>query len=173
MRDEGTTVPDITAPIATPAAAAATDRGSYTSADISARSLADAATDGPITLAFFPGVYSRTCTQELCQLSDWTADLSSLPGTLYGASADTPWSQLAFIDEYDITYPLMSTFNNELGNEFDVKRTDGHLAGITGRAVFVLDTALTVRYAWETSESLVFPDLEAIESTIKMIIAEQ
>ncbi len=173
MRDDGTTVSNITAPIATPAAAAAADRGSYSTSDIEAQSLAAAAADSPLTLAFFPGVYSRTCTKELCQLRDWTDDVTDMNGVLYGVSADTPWSHLAFIDEYDISYPLMSTFNNTLAAEFDVERTESVLAGITDRAVFVLDPELTIRYAWTTTESLVFPDLEAIESTIETITAKQ
>ncbi|MGM0604352.1 MAG: redoxin domain-containing protein [Halobacteriota archaeon] len=173
MRSVGTTVPDVTAPAATPEAAATADRGSYTSEAISAVTLSELVTAGPVTLAFFPGVYSRTCTQELCQLRDWIDDLSDLGGPVYGVSVDTPWSQLAFVDEYDLSYPLLSTFNNSLAETFDVVVDSGLLRGITRRSVFVLDADLTVRYAWETEESLVFPDLDAIEATIEAATTDE
>jgi len=80
-------------------------------------------------LAFFPGVYSSTCTDELREMRDWHADLAELDAQVFGVSADTPWSQLAFIEEYDLTFPLLSGFNNDVIADYAVR------VGHRGRAV--------------------------------------
>ena len=166
MLAEGDHAPEVTAPMATPEAATTTERGSYTSDDVAAFDLAEALADGPVVLAFYPGVFSRTCTRELCQLRDWRADLSALEAPLYGVSADTPWSLLAFIDEYDVDYPLVSGFNNDAIDDFGVRRGDGMLAGIANRAVFVVDADGVVTYTWHATEPLTFPDTDAVEAAV-------
>lgn len=166
MLEEGDDAPEVTAPMATPDAAASTDRGSYTGDDVAEFSLEDALDEGPVVLAFYPGVFSRTCTEELCDLHDWKADLADLDAQLYGVSVDAPWPLLAFIDEYDIGYPLVSGFNNDVIRDFGVRWPDGLLAGIATRAVFVVDPDGTVSYTWEASEEQRFPDTEAIEAAI-------
>lgn len=167
MLEAGDTVSDVTAPMVTPEAAAAAERGAYTGDDVTEFSLSDALADGPIALAFIPAVYTRTCTKELCQLRDWVGDVSeAADGALYGASADTPHSQLAFVDEYELSYPLVSGFNNDLLDAFGVRRTEGLLRGFANRSVFVLAPDREVRYVWSTTESLTFPDLDAVEAAL-------
>ncbi|PSQ07476.1 peroxiredoxin [Halobacteriales archaeon QS_6_71_20] len=166
MLSRGDAAPDVTAPMATPEAAARTERGGYTSDDVAEFDLADALADGPVVLAFYPGVFSRTCTKELCRLRDWRADLSDLDAPLYGVSADTPWSLLAFIDEYGVDYPLVSGFNSDVIAGFGVRREGGVLAGIADRAVFVVDADGTVAYTWRATEPLTFPDTDAVEAAV-------
>ena len=166
MLDVGDDAPDVTAPMATPEAAADTDRGSYTSDDVAEFSLSDALDDGPVVLAFYPGVYSRTCTQELCELRDWKADLADLDAPLYGVSVDAPWPLLAFVDEYDIGYPLVSGFNNDVIADFGVRVPDGLLAGIASRALFVVAPDGTVSYTWAQTETERLPDTDEVEAAV-------
>lgn len=166
MLEPGDDAPDVTAPMATPEAADATERGSYTGDDVAEFDLETALDDGPAVFAFYPGVFSRTCTEELCDLRDWKADLADLDAQLYGVSVDSPWSLLAFIDEHDLQYPLVSGFNNHVIRDFGVRWPDGLLAGIATRAVFVVDPDGTVSYTWEATEEERFPDTDAIEAAI-------
>jgi peroxiredoxin len=101
MPAETDRAPLFSAPVATPHAATG-GSGEYTGEDVSIFELEEALSTGPVVLAFFPGVFSRTCTKELCSMRDWWADLEELDAAVYGVSADTPFSQLAFIDEYDV-----------------------------------------------------------------------
>ena len=165
MFEESDTAPAFAAPMATPENAG--DRGVYTSGHVEPFDLEEALADGPVVLAFFPGVYSRTCTEELCQFRDWTADLADLDAAVYGVSADTPWSQLAFIDEYDLDYPLLSGFNNDVIADYGLRREEGLLAGISNRAVLVVAPDRTVTYRWVVREPQVFPDLDAVEAGIE------
>ncbi|XVH32465.1 redoxin domain-containing protein [Haloferacaceae archaeon DSL9] len=166
MLAEGDVVPDFTAPMATPETASRAKRGSYTGDDVEPFSLDAALESGPVVFATFPGVYSRTCTRELCELRDWIADFEDLPGAVYGLSADTPWSALAFIDEYDISYPIVSGFNTSVLDDFGVAVPDGLLRGIATRAVFVIAPDREVTYTWRAEEPLVFPDLDELEAAL-------
>ncbi len=152
--------------MATPEAARETDRGSYTGDDVSEFSLSEALEDGPVVLAFYPGVYSRTCTQELCELRDWKADLAAMDAPLFGVSVDSPWSLLAFIDEYDLQYPLVSGFNNDVIADFGVRREESIMRGIANRAVFVVAPDGTVTYTWTATEPLTFPDTDEVEAAV-------
>lgn len=160
MLDVGDTAPTFTAPMATPANAAG--KGEYAAEDVEAFDLSTALADGPVVLAFFPGVFSRTCTQELCAVRDWRRGLGSLDAQVYGVSADTPWSQLAFIAEYGLDYPLLSGFNNTVIEDYGMALDEGLLAGLAGRAVFVVNEAGTVVYRWEGDGLRELPDLDAI-----------
>jgi len=163
MLDEGDTVPAFEVPMATPENAAG-DTGEYTADHVEAFALADV--DEPVVQAFFPGAFSRTCTQEMCQMRDWWSDLAGLDARVYGASVDPPWPLLAFVDRYDLSFPVLSGFNNDLLEEFGVRTGDGLLRGIARRSVFVVDAERTVRYTWSADEPLTFPDFEEIEDAV-------
>ncbi|MDY6818379.1 MAG: redoxin domain-containing protein [Halobacteriales archaeon] len=166
MVKEWDRAPDFTAPIARPEAAAGR-RGEYTGEDVGSFTLSDRLVYGPVVLAFFPGVYSRTCTQELCDVRDWHDTLGDLDAQVYGVSADTPFSQLAFIDEYDLNFPLVSGFNTDVIAAYGVRNDEGQLAGIANRSMFVIDEEQTVTYRWEVHEPLTFPDLDEIEEAVE------
>ncbi len=156
--------PDFTVPMARPENAG--DRGAYTGDHVESFTLSDRLVYGPVVLAFFPGVYSRTCTQELGDVRDWWTDLADLDAQVFGVSADTPWSQLAFIDEYDLNYPLLSGFNSDLIEDYDLRVDAGLLAGIAGRAVFVIDEEQSVVYRWVGDDLTTLPDLEEVEEAV-------
>jgi glutaredoxin-dependent peroxiredoxin len=166
MPAETERAPRFETPVATPEAAVGRS-GEYTSKDVSTVTLDEALAGGPVVLAFFPGVYSRTCTEELCAMRDWWDDLASLDATVYGVSADTPFSQLAFIDAYDISFPLLSGFGNDVIERYGVCREEGVLAGIAERAVFVIAPDGTVAYRWVVYEPQILPDTDAIEEHVE------
>lgn len=170
MIETGDRAPSVTAPMATPGNAGA--RGEYTSDHVETFHLAEALEAGPAVLAFFPGVYSRTCTEELCQLRDWHGVGAELDAAVYGVSADTPWAQLAFVDEFDLSYPLLSGFNNSVIADYGLRREAGPLAGVADRAVFVVAPDGTVSYRWVVREPQVFPDYGAIEASVEAVQAD-
>ncbi len=164
MLSEDDQAPDFTVPMVTPQHA--DNVGEYSGDDISKLTLSEALHDGPVVLAFFPGAFSRTCTREVCQMRDWLTEIGELDAQVYGVSVDAPWSQLAFIHEYDLNFPLLSGFNNEIISDYGVRHEGGVLDGIAERAVFVIRTDQTIEYSWIVYEPLVFPDLPEIESAI-------
>ena len=165
MVEEGDTAPDFTVPMVSPGDRA--DRvGEYTGEDLQPFTLSDALEDGPVVLAFFPGAFSRTCTQEMCEFRDWLADVGELEGQVYGVSADMPWALLAYINEYDLNFPMLSGFNTDVIADYGVRREDGLLSGIANRSVFVVGRDRTVRYKWLVEEPGILPDLDDIRSAV-------
>lgn len=156
--------PDIHAPLARPENAAG--RGSYSGDDVETFTLSDRLVYGPVVLAFVPGVYSGLCTDELCEMRDWHDSLSELDAQVVGVSADTPWSQLAFIDEYDLNFPLVSGFNSDVIEDYGVRVEEGDLAGIASRSLFVIDEEGSVTYRWD-AEPGELPDLEDVKSALE------
>jgi len=165
MIESGDAAPAIEAPIVTPEAAAG-KRGEYTADDVGEFVLADALADGPVVLAFFPGVFSRTCTEELCRMRDWWTDLGDLEASVYGVSVDPPFPQLAFLDAYDVSFPLLSGFSNDVAADYGVRREEGPLRGIAERAAFVIAPDRTVVYDWLVTDPQIFPDLDAIQAAL-------
>jgi peroxiredoxin len=156
--------PDINAPLARPENAA--DRGSYGGDDIETFTLSDRLVYGPVVLAFIPGVYSGLCTDELCAMRDWYDDLADLDAQVFAVSADTPWSQLAFIQEYDLNFPLVSGFNSPVIEDYGVRVDEGPLAGIASRSLFVIDEEQSVTYRWD-AEPRELPDLADVKSALE------
>jgi len=165
MLEESETAPTFRAPMATPENAGA--RGEYSADHVESFKLEEALAEGPVVLAFFPGVYSRTCTQELCEFRDWLSDLGDLDAAVYGVSADTPWSQLAFIDEYGLPYPLLSGFNNTVIEDYGLRVDRGLFEGIARRAVFVIASDGTVVYRWQDDTPGVLPEMDEVEAGIE------
>ncbi|MFB6205726.1 MAG: redoxin domain-containing protein [Haloglomus sp.] len=165
MVEPGDLAPDFTAPMATPANAEGP--GEYTSEDVESFTLSRALERGPVVLAFFPGAFSRTCTEELCEFRDWRADLGDLDARVYGVSADTPWSLLAFIQEYGLNHPLLSGFNNAVIEEYGMRlEAGGPLTGIARRGVFVIDGDGAVTYRWEGDGLRELPDMGALREAV-------
>jgi peroxiredoxin len=101
----------------------------------------------PVVLAFFPGAFSSTCTAELCTFRDRMSALNAVSAQVYGISVDTFFTLKAFRDSQGLTFPLLSDFNKEVINLYDVVNPDMiGLKNIAKRAVFVLDKAGVVRH---------------------------
>jgi peroxiredoxin len=160
MLDSGDQAPDFTVPMATPERA--DGAGGYTAEDVETFTLSAALEDGPVVLAFFPGAFSRTCTEELCQVRDWRAEIGDLDAGVYGVSADTPWSLLAFIEAYDISYPLLSGFNSSVIADYGLELEAGIMTGLARRGLLVVDRKGVVRYRWEGDGLRELPDLDAV-----------
>ena len=104
-----------------------------------------------VVLAFFPGAFTGTCTTEMCTLRDRVDQFNSLNAQVLGISVDPPFSQKVWAENNELNFPVLSDFNRQVVNLYDVALQD--LAGLEGyvaakRAVFVLDKGGVVRYKW-------------------------
>lgn len=133
-------------------------------------SLSDAVGDGPVVLAFFPGAFTPPCSNEMSALEEHAEDFEDAGASVYGLSADSPFSLNAFREEYDLSFPLVSDMSRETIRSYDLEIdvADLGLHGVANRAVYVLDDEGTVSYAWEAEEPDNEPDyeelLDAVES---------
>lgn len=139
MPEIGDPAPEITAPAA--------GGGAYD--DIDQFALSEALADGPVVLAFFPAAFTGGCTEELCTFSDALASFEALDAQVFGISVDLPFALNVFIREQDLTFPLLSDFDGEAIEAYDVVLADLHgLSGVAERSVFVVDADGTIAYRW-------------------------
>jgi peroxiredoxin len=150
MVSQGDDAPSFTAPLA--------------NGDVESFSLSDALDDAPIVLAFFPGAFTSVCTAELCSFRDRMSAFADVDATVYGVSVDSPFALNEFRDQNDLPFGLISDFEKEVIDAYDV-RTSFESRGVNGlakRAVFVVDGDGTVTYAWVSDDPGVEPDYDEV-----------
>jgi len=126
--------------------------------------------DGPVVLAFFPGAFTPPCENEMVALEEHIDEFEAAGGTVFGISADSPFSQGAFREEHGLSFDLVSDMDGDTiaayGLEMEIP--DLGLYGIANRAVFVLDDDGVVTYSWVAEDPTNEPDygelLEAVEA---------
>lgn len=139
-------------------------------ADKKQRNLSEFLVKGKKTiLAFYPGAFTGTCTQEFCIFRDMFSDLEKMNAQLVGVSVDAPFAQKAFADKYGFKFPLLCDFKREVTKDYDL--VFHNLGGVTGydvskRAIFILDADGKVHYSWVAPEPGVLPDFDAIKKNL-------
>ena len=120
--------------------------------------------DGPTVLAFFPGAFTPPCTNEMVALQDNLEAFQEAGATVFGVSADSPFSQGAFRDEHGIEFDLVSDMSGDVIQQYDLEIDIEELGlyGIANRAVFVLDETGTVTYRWVADDPTNEPDYETL-----------
>ncbi len=120
--------------------------------------------DGPVVLAFFPGAFTPPCTNEMVAFQEHADAFDDTGATLFGISADSPFSQGAFREEYDLEFDLVSDMAGDAIRAYDLEMEipDLGLYDIANRAVFVLDADGEVVYSWIADEPTDEPEYEAV-----------
>ncbi|GAB4311658.1 MAG: peroxiredoxin [Candidatus Bipolaricaulota bacterium] len=126
----------------------------------------------PVVLAFYPGAFTKVCQRELCAFRDMLANLEALDAQVVGISVDSPWANGAFAAANRIEFPLLSDYSRAVSRQYGGVHED--FAGLPGyavakRAVFVVDGAGIVRYAWVSDDPGVEPPYAAVESALRAI----
>jgi peroxiredoxin len=100
-----------------------------------------------VVLAFFPAAFTSVCQKELCHFRDQLAAFNSVNATVFGISVDTPFTLKEFARQNTLNFELLSDFNKDAIQKFDVVNPDmGGLKGIARRAVVVVDGQGVIRY---------------------------
>jgi len=121
-------------------------------------------------LLFFPAAYTSVCTQELCDVSAGLSAYGELDAEVYAISPDTPFAQEAWAKQNGIRIPLLSDYQKEVAQKYDVLLPD--LAGLgpgCARAVFVIDKEGVVRHSEQTATPLELPDFEAVRQALQSL----
>ena len=131
--------------------------------------LTDHLGDGPVVLAFFPGAFTPPCSNEMVALQTHLEALEAAGGTLFGISADSPFSQGAFREEHGLDFTLVSDMAGDAIAAYDLEMdiSDLGLYGIANRAVFVIDDDGTVTYSWVADDPTNEPDYEDVLDAVE------
>ncbi|MFC6732833.1 MULTISPECIES: redoxin domain-containing protein [unclassified Haladaptatus] len=146
MVNTGDDAPDFSAPVA--------------NGDIEQFDLGERLDDAPIVLAFFPGAFTSVCTDEMCTFRDNLSDFEEVGAEVYGVSRDSPFTLNEFRAQNDLNFGLISDFNKEVIDAFDVEMDFADLGvyGVAKRSVFVVDGDGDVTYSWVSDDPGVEPD---------------
>ena len=122
-----------------------------------------------VVLAFYPGAFTGVCTTEMCTFRDRMDGLNSLNAQVLGISVDGAFAQKAFSDQNNLNFPLLSDFQRETVNQYDLAIPN--FAGMEGytaskRAVYVVDGEGVVRYAWAGPNPGVEPDYDEVQAEL-------
>jgi len=120
--------------------------------------------DGPVVLAFFPGSFTPPCANEMVSLQERLAEFRDAGATVFGISADSPFSQGAFREEHGLEFDLISDMGGEAIEAYDLEIDIPELGlhDIANRAVFVLDGDGTITYGWVAEDPTNEPDYAEI-----------
>jgi peroxiredoxin len=123
-----------------------------------------------VVLAFFPGAFTGICTKELCTFRDAMSNFNDLHAQVVGISVDAPFANKAFAMQNNLQFPLLSDYTREVSKQYGGVHED--FAGMKGysaskRAVFIIDTNGTVKYAWVSENPGVEPDYNAVTQALK------
>ncbi|MFC7028130.1 redoxin domain-containing protein [Halomicroarcula sp. GCM10025324] len=155
MISTGDTAPDFTAPLSNGA--------------VDQFTLSNAADDGPVVLAFFPGAFTTTCRHEMNTLQDRLDEFADAGVSVYGISIDTPFALNEFRDKLGLEFPLLSDTNRDIIDAYDISM-DFESSGIRNlakRAVFVVDEDRRVTYAWVSDDPGVEPDYDEVVAAVR------
>lgn len=130
--------------------------------DIGSYRLSDYVADGPVLLRFYPADFSAVCGDKLCEFRDTDWLTVNPEVTVFGISTDTVPAHMAFIDELDLNFSLLSDHNGTVSDEYGVcvEELAGHRIDGAMHACFVVDHDQRIRYAW----SIDLPDIPDLES---------
>jgi peroxiredoxin len=122
-----------------------------------------------VVLAFFPAAFTSVCEKELCTFRDSLAHFSGLDATVFGISVDGPFALAAFAEKNQLTFPLLSDLGREATRAYDVALDNFvSLPGYTvsKRAVFVVDAAGNLAYAWVGPNPGVEPNYDEVKQAV-------
>ncbi len=125
-----------------------------------------------LVIAFYPGAFTSVCTQEMCALRDSLARFNEMNAAVVGISVNDPFSNKAFSDQNQLSFPLLSDYARRAVADYDVALED--FAGMNGytaakRSVFIVDGEGTIRYKWVSEDPGVEPDYDEIAEKLREI----
>ena len=100
---------------------------------------------------------------------DRLGQFSEAGATVYGVSADSPFSQGSFREEHGIEFDLISDMDGEAIGAYDltIDIADLGLHDIANRAVFVIDDEGTITYSWVADDPTNEPDYEDVLDAVR------
>ena len=125
-------------------------------------------------LLFFPFDFSPVCTNELCAIRD--AEWFQLTPELdvWAISGDSVYAHRVFAEEYGLNFPLLSDTAGRVAAAYDVcyEELKSH-ERVPQRAVFLIDSTRTIRYAWATDDAFEKPEFFPVKEALDTMEAER
>ncbi len=118
-------------------------------------------------IAFVPSLDTEVCATETRKFNQKVADLGNIDFTI--VSMDLPFAQSRFcstegIDKVDVTSDFR---NKEASEKYGMLIADGPLAGLSARAIFIIDKDGKIAYKEIVPEITEEPDYDKVLNFVK------
>ncbi len=134
-----------------------------TDKDLADVSLADFS--GKKVLSIVPSLDTGVCATSTRKFNGQAANMDNV--SILVISADLPFAQGRFCAAESIeNVRTLSTFRSNFAQDYGIQIVDGPLAGVSGRAVIVLDENNTVLHSQLVGEIGDEPDYDAVMNTL-------
>jgi peroxiredoxin len=101
----------------------------------------------PVILAFYPADWSPTCGDQLALYNEVLPEFQRYNAELIGISVDGAWCHAAYAKARNLHFPLLADFEPK-GAVAKAYGAYTPSAGMSGRALFVLDGKGTIRWSY-------------------------
>jgi len=121
---------------------------------------------------FFPAAFTGVCTAQMCTVRDAIGLYHNDKCDVVGISVDMPFTLGKFKEMQNLSFNLLSDFNKEASNAFDVlcaSWTAMNLKGVSKRSAFVIDGNGIIQYAEVLENASDMPNFAAINETLKTL----
>ncbi|HEY7883646.1 MAG TPA: thiol peroxidase [Cellvibrionaceae bacterium] len=119
-----------------------------------------------VVLNIFPSIDTPTCATSVRTFNEKAANLDNT--VVVCASLDLPFAQARFCGAEGLNNVVAgSAYRSDFADTYGVKLTDGPLAGVTARAVVVIDENGKVTHTELVSEIADEPDYDAALAALK------
>lgn len=124
----------------------------------------------PVVLAFYPADWSPTCGDQLALYNEVLPEFQRFNAELIGISVDGAWCHAAYAKARNLHFPLLADFEPK-GAVAIAYGAYTPAAGMSGRALFVLDAKGTIRWSY-LSPMGVNPGADGILAALEGLDAE-
>ena len=131
----------------------------------------------PVMLVFYVYDFSPVCSDQMCELNDMEMLTLSDEVAVLGISPDGPYSHQRFIEQNDLSYPLLTDEDKQVYDQYGMLETTDTGKRQQKRGVVLLDADRTVRYQWVAEDNWdpweITPLQKAYEIAREFIDAEE
>src|SRR6476646_5606000 len=130
-----------------------------------------------VVLAFYPGDFTRVCTEQFCSYRDNAERLDGLGVPVLGISPQSVDSHERWVEEQELNVPLLADEDLAVSKSYGVTGWLGPLARLTElnetpggryiqRAIFVIDGEGIVRYRHVSRTGSTFQTVDDLERAV-------
>lgn len=115
--------------------------------------LSEFAAGRPTVLVFYIYDYSPICTTQMCEVNDMEILTFNDDAAVLGISTDGPYCHQQFIQDNQISYPLLTDNDKEVYEQYGmIEHTDSGKR-LPKRGVVLLDADRTIDYSWQAEDN--------------------
>lgn len=121
--------------------------------EITELTLSEYAAGRPTALVFYVHDFSPVCETQMCEINDSEYLTFNDDLTVLGISTDGPYSHQKFIEENNLSYPLLYDDDKRIYEMFDMIEATEAGRRQPKRGIVLLDADFTVQFWWQANDN--------------------